>query len=89
MSYSLYTRDNFLLSTRDKSDFVGADVSKFIISDRDDGDPALTFRSIVLGTVFTALSSVITILYVFKPYQVQVSAVFLQRMWPLPCIDSR
>ncbi|KAL4803348.1 OPT oligopeptide transporter protein-domain-containing protein [Aspergillus unguis] len=57
---------------------TGYDVSKFIISDRDDGDPALTFRSIVLGTVFTALSSVITILYVFKPYQVQVSAVFLQ-----------
>ncbi|KAL4880298.1 OPT oligopeptide transporter protein-domain-containing protein [Aspergillus karnatakaensis] len=57
---------------------TGADVSKFIVSDRDDDDPALTFRSIVLGTVFTALSSVITILYVFKPYQVQVSAVFLQ-----------
>ncbi|OJJ52396.1 hypothetical protein ASPSYDRAFT_62902 [Aspergillus sydowii CBS 593.65] len=57
---------------------TGTDVSKFIVSDRDDGDPALTFRSIVLGTIFTALSSVITILYVFKPYQVQVSAVFLQ-----------
>ncbi|KAL2843107.1 OPT oligopeptide transporter protein-domain-containing protein [Aspergillus pseudoustus] len=56
----------------------GADVSKFIVSDRDDGDPALTFRSVVLGSVFTALSSVITILYVFKPYQVQVSPVFLQ-----------
>ncbi|KAL4916766.1 OPT oligopeptide transporter protein-domain-containing protein [Aspergillus aurantiobrunneus] len=57
---------------------TGADVSRFIISERDDGDPALTFRSLVLGSVFTALSSVITILYVFKPYQVQVSAVFLQ-----------
>ncbi|KAL5340174.1 OPT oligopeptide transporter protein-domain-containing protein [Aspergillus crustosus] len=56
----------------------GVDVSRFIVSDRDDGDPALTFRSIVLGSVFTALSSVITILYVFKPFQVQVSAVFLQ-----------
>ncbi|KAJ0412960.1 OPT oligopeptide transporter protein-domain-containing protein [Aspergillus carlsbadensis] len=54
------------------------DVSNFIISDRDDGDPALTFRSIVLGSIFTALSSVITMLYVFKPYQVQVSAVFIQ-----------
>ncbi|KAI1092316.1 OPT peptide transporter Mtd1 [Rostrohypoxylon terebratum] len=56
----------------------GADVSKYLVSVRDDGDPALTFRSIVLGTVFTALSSVITILYTFKPYQVQVSAVFIQ-----------
>ncbi|PIG86197.1 OPT peptide transporter Mtd1 [Aspergillus arachidicola] len=56
----------------------GADVSKFIVSVRDDGDSSLTFRSIVLGSVFTALSSVITMLYVFKPYQAQVSAVFLQ-----------
>ncbi|RDI88757.1 hypothetical protein Vi05172_g1429 [Venturia inaequalis] len=56
----------------------GADVSKFIVSTRDDGDPALTFRSVVLGTIFTALSSVITMLYVFKPTQVQVSATFLQ-----------
>ncbi|KAF2663875.1 OPT peptide transporter Mtd1 [Microthyrium microscopicum] len=56
----------------------GADVSKFIISTRDDGDPALTFRAIVLGSLFTALSSVITMLYVFKPTQVQVSATFLQ-----------
>ncbi|KAB8217680.1 OPT oligopeptide transporter protein-domain-containing protein [Aspergillus novoparasiticus] len=55
-----------------------ADVSKFIVSVRDDGDSSLTFRSIVLGSVFTALSSVITMLYVFKPYQAQVSAVFLQ-----------
>ncbi|TID25005.1 OPT peptide transporter Mtd1 [Venturia nashicola] len=56
----------------------GADVSKFIVSVRDDGDPALTFRSIVLGTIFTVLSSVITMLYVFKPVQVGVSATFLQ-----------
>ncbi|KAI1377096.1 OPT peptide transporter Mtd1 [Hypoxylon crocopeplum] len=56
----------------------GADVSRFLISSRDDGDPALTFRSIILGTVFTAFSSVITMLYTFKPYQVQVSAVFIQ-----------
>ncbi|KAI1474854.1 putative OPT peptide transporter Mtd1 [Daldinia eschscholtzii] len=57
---------------------TGFDVSKFLISLRDDGDPALTFRSIVLGTIFTALSSVITMLYIFKPFLVQVSAVFIQ-----------
>ncbi|KAI2465651.1 putative OPT peptide transporter Mtd1 [Annulohypoxylon bovei var. microspora] len=56
----------------------GIDVSKYLVSCRDDGDPALTFRSIVLGSIFTALSSVITILYIFKPFQVQVSAVFIQ-----------
>ncbi|KAJ5663520.1 peptide transporter mtd1 [Penicillium longicatenatum] len=56
------------------------DVSKFLVSTRDDGDPSLTFRSIVLGTIFIALSSVITMLYTFKPVQVSVSAVFLQCM---------
>lgn len=54
-------------------------MSLFVVSDRDDGDPALTFRSVFLGTIFTALSSVITMLYVFKPTSMQVSAVFLQR----------
>ncbi|KAF4840159.1 Oligopeptide transporter 4 [Colletotrichum siamense] len=57
---------------------TGADVSKFVVSVRDDGDPALTFRSIVLGTALTALASVITMLYTFKPTQMAVSAVFLQ-----------
>ncbi|PNY27010.1 Oligopeptide transporter 4 [Tolypocladium capitatum] len=57
----------------------GDDESKFLVSPRDDGDPALTFRSIVLGTAFTAFSSVITTLYTFKPAQMQVSVVFLQR----------
>uniref|UniRef100_A0A093Y221 Oligopeptide transporter 6 n=1 Tax=Talaromyces marneffei PM1 TaxID=1077442 RepID=A0A093Y221_TALMA len=57
----------------------GLDVSKYIVSLRDDGDPAFTFRSFVLGTAFSALSSVITMLYVFKPYQAQVSFTFLQR----------
>lgn len=57
---------------------IGDDVSRFVVSDRDDGDPSLTFRSVFLGTIFTALSSVITMLYVFKPTSMQVSAVFLQ-----------
>jgi hypothetical protein len=33
----------------------GKDVSRFVIDLRDDGDPALTFRSMVLGTVFAGL----------------------------------
>ncbi|OJJ42147.1 hypothetical protein ASPZODRAFT_77574 [Penicilliopsis zonata CBS 506.65] len=56
----------------------GEDVSKYIVSLQDDGDPSLTFRGIVLGTLFTAFSSVITMLYTFKPYEETVSAVFLQ-----------
>ncbi|KAK4631100.1 Oligopeptide transporter 4 [Fulvia fulva] len=56
----------------------GTDVSKYLVDVRDDGDPSFTFRSMVLGSLFTALSSVITMLYQFKPVQIQVSAVFLQ-----------
>jgi hypothetical protein len=56
----------------------GFDVSKFLVSVRDDEDPSFTFRSVLLGTAFTALSSVITMLYIFKPVQMQVSAVFIQ-----------
>lgn len=55
----------------------GSDVSRFIVSQRDDGDPALTFRGLVLGSIFTALSSAITIIYTFKPASEQVSALFL------------
>ncbi|CAO1638262.1 unnamed protein product [Sympodiomycopsis kandeliae] len=56
----------------------GSDVSRYLVSTRDDGDAALTFRSIVLGTIFTALSSSITMIYIFKPSQQQVSSLFLQ-----------
>lgn len=57
----------------------GSDVSRFIVSDRDDQDTTFTFRAFVLGSIFTAFSSVITVIYQFKPLQqtVQVSAVFL------------
>lgn len=57
---------------------VGYDVSRHIVDVRDDEDPALTFRSIALGTCFTALSSAITMIYIFKPATEQVSALFLQ-----------
>ena len=30
----------------------GKDVSRFVVDLRDDGDPPVTFRSIILGTVF-------------------------------------
>lgn len=35
----------------------GEDVSNFIVDDRDDGDPALTFRSFVLGTIIAGLGA--------------------------------
>jgi hypothetical protein len=36
---------------------TGSDVSKYVVDIRDDGDSALTFRSLVLGTVFAGLGS--------------------------------
>ena len=36
---------------------TGQDVSNFLIDVRDDGDPALTFRSLALGTVFAGLGA--------------------------------
>lgn len=36
---------------------TGKDVSRFVVDLRDDGDPSLTFRSLVLGTVFAGLGA--------------------------------
>jgi hypothetical protein len=36
---------------------TGRDVSRFAVDIRDDGDAALTFRSIVIGTVFAGLGA--------------------------------
>ena len=36
---------------------TGPDVSRFLIDTRDDGDPALTFRSLFLGTLFAGLGA--------------------------------
>ncbi|KAF8182044.1 oligopeptide transporter [Pholiota molesta] len=56
---------------------TGRDVSRFAVELRDDGDKALTFRSIVLGTVFAGMGSALCQIYLFKPVQMSVSTVFL------------
>ncbi|KAL0580004.1 hypothetical protein V5O48_002007 [Marasmius crinis-equi] len=55
----------------------GADVSKYIVELRDDGDDALTYRSLFLGTVIAGLGAALDQIYYFKPVQVKVSTVFL------------
>ncbi|KXN87769.1 Oligopeptide transporter 6 [Leucoagaricus sp. SymC.cos] len=55
----------------------GMDVSKFVVDLRDDEDPALTFRSLTIGTVFAGLGAALCQIYLFKPLQMTVSAVFL------------
>lgn len=56
---------------------TGRDVSRFAVDIRDDGDAALTFRSIVIGTVFAGLGAALSQIYLFKPVQMSVSTVFL------------
>ena len=36
---------------------TGSDVSRFLVDVRDDGDPALTFRSLFIGTIFACLGA--------------------------------
>jgi hypothetical protein len=48
--YPLQKQDQPLIET-------GADIAEFIIDVRDDGDACLTFRSILLGTIFAGLAS--------------------------------
>ncbi|KAH7887105.1 OPT oligopeptide transporter protein-domain-containing protein [Phlebopus sp. FC_14] len=56
---------------------TGADVSRLLVDMRDDEDPALTFRSLFLGTIFAGLGAALCEIYTFKPLQVSVSTVFL------------
>ncbi|ESK88505.1 peptide transporter mtd1 [Moniliophthora roreri MCA 2997] len=55
----------------------GVDVSKFIVDLRDDGDDAVTIRSLVLGTIIAGLGAALVQIYYFKPVVVSVSTVFL------------
>jgi hypothetical protein len=41
----------------------GADAAQYMLSDRDDGDPAVTVRSMVIGTAFAAFYASISQIY--------------------------
>ncbi|KZT18640.1 oligopeptide transporter [Neolentinus lepideus HHB14362 ss-1] len=56
---------------------TGEDVSRFLVDVRDDGDDAITFRSLVIGTVFAGLGAALCQIYIFKPVEMSVSTVFL------------
>ncbi|KAG6887980.1 hypothetical protein C0995_011263 [Termitomyces sp. Mi166 len=56
---------------------TGRDVSRFLVDVRDDGEAALTFRSLFLGTVTAGLGASLYQIYLFKPVQMTVSTVFL------------
>ncbi|KAF8588166.1 OPT superfamily oligopeptide transporter [Ramaria rubella] len=56
---------------------TGADVSNYAVDDRDDGDAALTFRSFLIGTMIAGLGAALSEIYIYKPINVTISAIFL------------
>ncbi|KAF8512057.1 oligopeptide transporter [Gautieria morchelliformis] len=56
---------------------TGADVSNYAVDPRDDGDEALTFRSFFIGTVVAGLGAALSEIYIYKPINVMISAIFL------------
>ncbi|KAF1950451.1 OPT superfamily oligopeptide transporter [Byssothecium circinans] len=55
----------------------GDDVARYVVSTQDDGDPALTFRSFIIGSGLTALAACINQIYFYKPVDVSFASVFL------------
>jgi hypothetical protein len=49
---------------------TGSDAADFLLSIRDDGDPAITFRSMVLSTILSAFQAVM-----YQIYQVSLLAI--------------
>ncbi|QSZ32256.1 hypothetical protein DSL72_001830 [Monilinia vaccinii-corymbosi] len=69
------------VSRDDNSDDViivtGADVAAHLIPLRDDGDPALSFRSLVLATGLSSFQAVMFQIYSFKPTSISVQGTFI------------
>jgi hypothetical protein len=55
------------LDDPDKIIKSGADAAQYMLSARDDGDPAITVRSMVLGTAFAAFYASISQIYKVSP----------------------
>jgi hypothetical protein len=51
------------LDDPDKIIKTGADAAQYMLSDRDDGDPSITVRSMILGTMFAAFYASISQIY--------------------------
>ncbi|KAK8005060.1 OPT oligopeptide transporter protein-domain-containing protein [Apiospora arundinis] len=56
---------------------TGADAAHHLLPMRDDGDPAITFRGMVLATIFSGFQAVMYQIYQFKPTNVTISGTFI------------
>lgn len=54
----------------------GHDVARHLMSDRDDGDPALTLRGFILGSSLAVLSNMLMALFSAKPTAVGFGTMF-------------
>lgn len=69
------------LDDPDKIIRSGADAAQYMLSDRDDGDPSVTVRSMVLGTAFAAFYASISQIY-------QVSSVASGAIRPISVLTN-
>ncbi|GAB0138449.1 hypothetical protein EsDP_00006684 [Epichloe bromicola] len=56
---------------------TGYDAAQHLLPLRDDFEPALTFRSIVIASCLSAFQAVMSQIYTFKPTQVTISGTFI------------
>ncbi|KAG6096698.1 hypothetical protein E4U30_001293 [Claviceps sp. LM220 group G6] len=56
---------------------TGYDAAQYLLSLRDDFEPALTFRSIVVASALAAFQAVMSQIYSFKPTWVTISGTFI------------
>ncbi|KAG6151218.1 hypothetical protein E4U37_005207 [Claviceps purpurea] len=63
--------------TEDRVIVTGYDAAQHLLSLRDDFEPALTFRSIVVASALAAFQAVMSQIYSFKPTSVTISGTFI------------
>ncbi|KAK6903319.1 hypothetical protein I203_108584 [Kwoniella mangroviensis CBS 8507] len=56
---------------------TGRDAADHLLSIRDDGDPSVIFRSMVLGTIMACFQASMNQIYLFKPTNVTISGSFI------------
>lgn len=56
---------------------TGADAAKYLLPMRDDGEPALTFRSLFLSTLLCAFQAAMNQIYQWKPTVVTIQGTFI------------
>ncbi|KAG9570865.1 OPT superfamily oligopeptide transporter, partial [Aureobasidium melanogenum] len=56
---------------------TGADAAAYLLPLRDDGDPSVTFRGILLASCLSAFQAVMNQIYTFKPTSITIQGTFI------------